>query len=119
MADSVSVNLQTTQADAGEVIVREGGPADKYFIVIEGEVEVLREAEGQAEKLDTLGPGQFFGEVAIMRDMPRTATVRATKPTTLLVAWTATHSAHWSRSRSARTEDFDQVIQARLGRPSS
>ena len=80
LADSVSVTLQTTRADEGEVIVREGGPADKFFIVVEGEVEVVREG-GQSE---TLGPGEFFGEMAIMRDMPRAATVRATKATTLL-----------------------------------
>ena len=115
--EGVSVNLHTTQADAGEVIVREGGPSDKYFIVIEGEVEVVRGADGQEEKLDTLGPGQFFGEVTIMRDMPRTATVRATKPTTLLSLDRDTFRALVAQSLGT-TEDFDQVIQARLGRPS-
>jgi CRP-like cAMP-binding protein len=114
LADSVSVSLQTTRVDEGEVIVREGGPADKYFIVVEGEVEVVR-AGGQSE---TLGPGEFFGEMAIMRDMPRAATVRATKPTTLLSMDKDTFRALVAKSLGT-TEDFDQLIQERLGRPES
>jgi nitroimidazol reductase NimA-like FMN-containing flavoprotein (pyridoxamine 5'-phosphate oxidase superfamily) len=118
VADSVSVSLQTTRADAGEVIVREGGPADKYFVVVEGEVEVVRDAEGQSETLDTFGPGHFFGEVTIMRDLPRAATVRATKPTTLLSMDRDTFRALVAQSLGT-TEDFDRVIQERLGRPGS
>ena len=118
MAESVSVNLHETRADAGDVIVREGGPADKYFIVIDGEVEVVRDADGEAQTMDTLGPGQFFGEVTIMRDMPRTATVRATKPTTLLSLDRDTFRTLVARSLGT-TEDFDSVIKQRLGRPSS
>lgn len=114
VADSVSVSLQTLHADAGEVIVREGGPADKYLIVVEGEVEISR-AGGQAE---TLGPGEFFGEVAIMHDMPRAATVRATKPTTLLAMDRDTFRALVAKSLGT-TEDFDRVIQERLGQPGS
>jgi uncharacterized protein YhbP (UPF0306 family) len=117
-AEGVSVNLHTTHADAGEVIVREGGPSDKYFIVIDGEVEVVRDAEGQAQTLDTLGPGQFWGEVTIMRDMPRTATVRATKPTTLLSLDRDTFRTLVARSLGT-TDDFDSVIKQRLGRASS
>ena len=116
-AEGVSVNLHTTHADAGEVIVREGGPSDKYFIVIEGEVEVVRDAEGDAQTLDTIGPGQFWGEVTIMRDMPRTATMRATKPTTLLSLDRDTFRALVARSLGT-TDDFDSVIKQRLGRPS-
>jgi uncharacterized protein YhbP (UPF0306 family) len=114
LADSVSVSLQTTRADEGELIVREGGPADKYFIVVDGEVEVVREG-GQSEKL---GPGEFFGEMAIMRDMPRAATVRATKATTLLSMDRDTFRALVAKSLGT-TEDFDQLIQERLGRPES
>jgi uncharacterized protein YhbP (UPF0306 family) len=115
-SEGVSVNLHTTQANAGEVIVREGGPSDKYFIVIEGEVEVVRDADGQAEVMDTLGPGQFFGEVTIVRDMPRTATVRATKPTTLMSLDRDTFRTLVARSLGT-TEDFDEVVRGRLGRP--
>ena len=44
-ADAITATLQSMTAEAGEVIVREGGPADKFFIVVEGEVKVTRGAE--------------------------------------------------------------------------
>jgi uncharacterized protein YhbP (UPF0306 family) len=75
--DVIGASLQTVTADAGEVVVREGGPADKFFIVVEGELEVTREGPGGAPAIDKLGPGQFYGEIAIMHDSPRTATLTA------------------------------------------
>jgi uncharacterized protein YhbP (UPF0306 family) len=75
--DVIGASLQTVTAEAGEVVVREGGPADKFFIVVEGELEVTREGPGGAPAIDKLGPGQFYGEIAIMRDSPRTATLTA------------------------------------------
>jgi hypothetical protein len=75
--DVIGASLQTMTAEPGEVIVREGGPADKFFVVVEGELEVTREGAGGAPAIDTLGPGQFYGEMAIMRDSPRTATLTA------------------------------------------
>ena len=81
--DVIGASLQTMTADAGEVIVREGGPADKFFIVIEGELEVTREGPGGAPAIDKLGPGHFYGEMAIMRDTPRTATLTARSPAKL------------------------------------
>jgi CRP-like cAMP-binding protein len=45
-AAAVSAQLETVQVGAGEVIVRQGAPADKFFIILEGEVEVLREEGG-------------------------------------------------------------------------
>jgi uncharacterized protein YhbP (UPF0306 family) len=109
--ESLSAILQTMKADAGEVIVREGGPADKFFIVIEGEVEVLRGEN--ATEIARLGPGHFFGEVAIMRDLPRSATVKATQPTTLLSMERDTFRDLVAQSLGT-TAEFDQVIQARL-----
>lgn len=110
-ADTLSAILQPTRAGAGEVIVREGSPADKFFIVVEGEVEVLRD-EGATE-IAKLGPGHFFGEIAIMRDRPRSATVKATQPTTLLAMDRDTFRDLVAQSLGTTTE-FDQVIRARM-----
>jgi CRP-like cAMP-binding protein len=60
-------------------------------------------------------PGSFLGEVSIMRDMPRLATVRATKPTTLLAIDRDTFRGLVAQSLGT-TEDFDRVIQERLER---
>ena len=105
---NIGASLQVMQVDAGEVIVRQGGPADKFFIVSEGEVEVERE-DGKT----TLGRGSFFGEVAIMRDTPRAATVKATQPTTLLAMDRDTFKDLVAQSLGT-TAEFDQLIQQRL-----
>ncbi len=67
----------------GEVIVKEGGDAVGCFIVASGEVEVVKglDSPDQKEVLATLGPGDFFGEMAIIDDSPRSATVRAINDT--------------------------------------
>jgi uncharacterized protein YhbP (UPF0306 family) len=112
-ADLLTATLQTTTADAGEVIAREGAPADKFFIVVEGELEVVRGGQGAAEVESRLGPGDLFGEIAIMRDRPRTATVRATAPTTLLAMEHDTFRDLVAQALGT-TAEFDQVIRARL-----
>jgi hypothetical protein len=63
---------------AGEVVFRQGDYPDRLYVIGEGEVDVVRETPGQPEVVLTrLGKDQFFGEVGILSDSPRTATVRA------------------------------------------
>jgi uncharacterized protein YhbP (UPF0306 family) len=111
--ESISTTLQVIQAEPGEVLVRQGGPADKFFIVADGELEVEREEGGQTRTTAKLGRGDFFGEVSIMRDMPREATVKATTPTTVLAMERDTFKDLVAQSLGT-TSEFDQVIQARL-----
>jgi ATP-binding cassette subfamily B protein len=110
---SVAGQLDVMQAQPGEVIVRQGAPADKFFIIADGEVEVIREEGDQASTVAHLRQGQFFGEIAILRDLPRTATVKAARPTTLLAMDRDAFRRLMAQSL-ATTEDFDQVIQRRL-----
>ena len=110
--DSIVASLHVTQAQEGEVIARQGGPADKFFIVADGEVEIERSAEGD-RNVATLGPGQFFGEISILRDTPREATVKATKPTTLLAMERDTFRDLVAQSLGT-TGEFDKVIRGRL-----
>jgi uncharacterized protein YhbP (UPF0306 family) len=109
--ETISAPMTPVTAAAGEVVVRQGGPADKFFIVVEGEVQVVQ-GEGDGEVVATLGPGTFFGEIAVMLDRPRTATVRATMPTRLLSLERDPYRDLIAQSLGV-TGDFDQVVQAR------
>ena len=69
---------------AGEVIVRQGDTGNCMFVIQEGEVEAVAEAGGKEYRLRTLGPDDFFGEMALFEKEIRTATIRALKPTRVL-----------------------------------
>lgn len=111
--EAVAGKLETIQVEAGTTVVRQGAPADKFFIIVGGEVEVVREGAPGGVILATLGPGQFFGEVAILHDGPRTATVRAKTRTTLLTMDRDVFRGLVAQSL-ATTHDFDRVIRQRL-----
>jgi NADH dehydrogenase len=65
--------------EAGEVVFREGDRADRLYVVTDGEVEVTQRRDSTEVTLRTLGPGECFGEIALVADSPRTATVRTTR----------------------------------------
>lgn len=70
---------------AGEVIVREGEPGSRFYVISEGEVDVIRQMDdGSEELLNQLGQGNFFGELALLQKRNRSATVRARTPTRVL-----------------------------------
>ncbi|MEZ0240800.1 MAG: cyclic nucleotide-binding domain-containing protein [Chloroflexota bacterium] len=73
---------RATQVDfpAGHVIARQGEIGTGFFVVIEGQVRVVRDGKPVA----TLGAGEFFGELSVLDRMPRNAMVAAEVPTTCL-----------------------------------
>ena len=78
--ESLALRLARVPMSAGQVIVREGDHGDRFFVIEEGEVSVSQ--DGRRRRLETAG--EFFGEIALLRDMPRTATVVSTRAGTLL-----------------------------------
>jgi len=63
---------------AGDVVFREGDFPDRLYLIGRGEAEVMKETRGGPPAvLARLGPGEFFGEIGIMANTPRSATVRA------------------------------------------
>ncbi|HVS51215.1 MAG TPA: ATP-binding cassette domain-containing protein [Opitutaceae bacterium] len=68
----------------GSVIIRQGDLGDKFYLVRNGSVEVSKITDGRTDTLITLKQGSFFGELALLRDEPRAATVTAAEPAELL-----------------------------------
>jgi len=69
---------------AGESIVREGELSGRFYIITGGEVEVLHRVDGQEKPIRRLHAGDYFGELALLGDRRRTATVRAVTDTSVL-----------------------------------
>jgi predicted MFS family arabinose efflux permease len=108
-AERLAARLQQVLAPAGTVIVREGEPGDHFYLIASGEVEVT--AAGR--RLATLGPGDSLGEIALLRDVPRTATGTAQADSELYALdreeFVGAVSGH---AQSARTADA--VVGTRL-----
>jgi CRP/FNR family transcriptional regulator, cyclic AMP receptor protein len=66
---------------AGKTLIQEGAPGREFFVLVEGTAEIRR----KGRKIDTAGPGDFFGEMALLSDQPRNATVLTTSPVDALV----------------------------------
>jgi CRP-like cAMP-binding protein len=62
---------------AGAVVIRQGDPAADLYLVESGRLEVRADTGGRNVALGQLGPGDFFGEMALLRNTPRSATVTA------------------------------------------
>ena len=70
--------------EPGEVIFHEGDMGDYLYIIVDGEVEVYQERDGQKKPVGTLSKGAYFGEMALLNQRTRSATVACIKPTNLL-----------------------------------
>ena len=66
---------------AGKVLTTEGTRGREFFVLLEGDADVTK----GGSSINKLGPGDFFGEIALISDSPRTATVTATSPVRALV----------------------------------
>ncbi len=77
--------FSTETCKEGEAIVREGEEGHKFYIIVRGKFEIVKQVPEEGDKrVAVLQDGDHFGEIALLRDIPRTATVRAMGPSVLL-----------------------------------
>lgn len=70
---------------AGTILCREGEAEDTFYIIVSGQAEVVKQLDGGVQGvLNRPGPGEFVGEIALVREGTRTATVRTVESTTVM-----------------------------------
>ena len=108
--EALAASLTRVDVPAGETVFRQGDHGDRFYIVDSGEIEI--EVDGR--EANVLGPGDHFGEIALLRDIPRTATARARKETELYAldrdAFLGAVTGH-----AGSTEAAEMIVVARLG----
>jgi CRP/FNR family cyclic AMP-dependent transcriptional regulator len=77
--------LEVNELGAGTVVFKEGESGRELYVILDGEVEVLRRSKrGHETRVAILGPGDWFGEMSVLDVLPRSATTRVLAPTHLL-----------------------------------
>jgi hypothetical protein len=114
----VAVAAQRTmivkEFEPGDVIFAEGDVGREVYVVKSGNVEVLKKgADGTEELIAALGPGEYFGEMALLGKAPRNATVRAATPLEVL-AMNPNNFFGLYTALPALKDHFHKVMQARL-----
>lgn len=110
---SVMEILRVENCGTGEVIIREGEASDSLYVVLSGELQVTRNGNQIAD----LAPGTHFGEMALLNQRPRTATVTSKKPSRLLVMDRAAFNELVRREPTLGVKfiwTFAQVLSLRL-----
>jgi hypothetical protein len=108
--ERLASQLETVHVASGTNVITQGEPGELFYVVAEGQLDVTVDGKHTRK----LGPGDSFGEIALLRDVPRTATVKATTDATLhALAREAFLEAVTSNPPSARAADA--VVGARLG----
>lgn len=82
--ESIANSAVEQSYQPGQDVVRQGDTGVGAFIIRSGRVEVVQERNGKTERIGELRAGEVFGEMALLDEFPRSATVRAIEPTTCL-----------------------------------
>ncbi len=107
--EALARELVRVEAAPGEAFIREGDIGDRFYVIESGEVEVTKEGRHVA----TLGPGDFVGEIALLHDVLRVATVTATSAT-VLQALDSEHFVPAVTGQGAFREAAEVAISTRL-----
>lgn len=114
----VAISAQRTMVleeyEPGEVIFNEGEQGRHVYVIKSGAVEVLRKRpDGSQEVINRLGPGDHFGEMALLRNAPRNATIRTLTAVQVFKMGPSNFAALYTNLPGLR-EHFNKVMDARL-----
>ena len=99
----------------GDVVLKEGDAADRFYMVIKGEAEASqRQADGSQVVISRFGPGDYFGEIGLLNDAPRRATIRALTSLELMALDRETF-AKLLKSSQATDDQVRRVAAERTG----
>jgi hypothetical protein len=114
--EHLAARLHRRTIAAGTVLFDQDTPGDSYYVVVDGQADVI----GNGELIASLGPGDGFGEIALLHDIPRTAAVRANGDLVVFEIDGATF-LETVASHSQSTEAADALVARRLAhyRPST
>jgi predicted MFS family arabinose efflux permease len=108
--ESLAHSLRERELAAGTIVFNQGDPAGDFYLIAEGEVDV--DIDGRHVR--RLGPGECFGEIALLRDVPRTATIRSASRARVLALDRDSFLATVASNRGSN-DAAHAVVGARLG----
>lgn len=113
-----SQGLTREHFEPGEDVFRQGDLGDRVYIIVAGEVDVVRATDGKESVVAHLGAGETFGEMALVREMKRNATIRCTKSLDVLALPKAEFSALSENLPDLRAS-FERITEKRAARMES
>jgi Cyclic nucleotide-binding domain len=117
MQENIALRLTERSYSAGDPIVTQGEVGDSFFVIADGEVEV--QVDGAVRRSQHVG--DFFGEIALLRNVPRTASVSAVGPVSVLVIhrdeFLAGVAGHPRSAAEAETVVGHRLVGSRAGPP--
>ncbi len=117
----VAAQLQEEKLEAGVIFVRQGELGETFYVIESGRVEVFASGDGAERVVVERGPGEYVGEIALLLEVPRTASVRTLGPTHLLVLQKADFEPmvreHLFISRGLEQESSRRMIDLRRAVP--
>jgi signal transduction histidine kinase len=84
LLDQVCRNSEKIKVEAGTTIIEEDSLSEDMFVIVDGELTVTKQGTDREVTLASLGPGEVVGEIALLDNAPRTASVTAATPATLI-----------------------------------
>jgi putative ABC transport system ATP-binding protein len=103
--------MWTQQHNSGATVIREGETSKQFYVIRQGEVNIIKQENGQSQVVNTLHEGDCFGEEALLMGKPRNATVRTTKPTLLYVLGETDFQEAMQTSESLRRELYKALFE--------